>query len=105
MGKKFVSWRRLSTLKQGASGLGLAAQTDIEGNILQITKNRYMKLIKLTRKEWKGNFVFSDIYINAEYLSSVATNTATGDTEISMSNGDKFYVVEKAEEVRTKINE
>jgi DNA invertase Pin-like site-specific DNA recombinase len=27
--KKFVSWRRVSTKKQGASGLGLEAQTDI----------------------------------------------------------------------------
>jgi len=27
--KKFVSWRRVSTSKQGASGLGLAAQADI----------------------------------------------------------------------------
>lgn len=29
MGKKFVSWRRVSTKKQGASGLGLQAQLDI----------------------------------------------------------------------------
>lgn len=27
--KKFISWRRVSTMKQGASGLGLAAQTEI----------------------------------------------------------------------------
>lgn len=27
--KKFVSWRRVSTKKQGSSGLGLSAQTDI----------------------------------------------------------------------------
>ena len=27
--KKFISWRRVSTKKQGRSGLGLAAQADI----------------------------------------------------------------------------
>ncbi|MGN0502466.1 MAG: recombinase family protein, partial [Ruminococcus sp.] len=27
--KKFISWRRVSTMKQGASGLGLQAQTEI----------------------------------------------------------------------------
>ena len=29
MGKRFISWRRVSTKKQGKSGLGLEAQKEI----------------------------------------------------------------------------
>lgn len=38
MKKKFVSWRRVSTQRQGASGLGLAAQTDIIDHFVKAEK-------------------------------------------------------------------
>ena len=36
--KKFISWRRVSTMKQGASGLGLAAQTEIIEHFVKAEK-------------------------------------------------------------------
>lgn len=36
--KKFISWRRVSTMKQGTSGLGLAAQTEIIEHFIKAEK-------------------------------------------------------------------
>ena len=36
--KKFISWRRVSTMKQGASGLGLQAQTEIIEHFVKAEK-------------------------------------------------------------------